>query len=202
MCRPSGSGSRRAGRPTTNPPRSRRGNAGHSTRRQSRLLPSPHPVPSSPPAHSTPALSVRVGRCRYGSPSVGADQRPGKALASLPPSVGGIPPSVARCRPLSLPLNRTSGGRAAQGGRGRSSAGFGWPGRPGRRRSKASCALPMSGHTTPMVPAAHPRHAKRVTAAEGGRSRSKATPPFGNPRQAQAPVTGRTGSPACGSGWR
>ena len=52
----------------------------------------------------TPALSVRVGRCRYGSPSVGAGQRPAKALALLPPSVGGVPPSVARFRPLLLPL--------------------------------------------------------------------------------------------------
>ncbi len=52
----------------------------------------PAPVPA-------PALSVRVGRCRYGSPSVGAGHRPGPGLAAalcrgrsalgcpLPPSV-------------------------------------------------------------------------------------------------------------------
>ena len=100
----------------------------------------PAPVPA-------PALSVRVGRCRYGSPSVGAGQRPGKALASLPPSVGGVPPSVARCRPLSLPLDRASGGRAAQAGHVRSSASYGRPARPGRRRIEASCAAVVGPRT-------------------------------------------------------
>ena len=111
----------------------------------------PAPVPIPPPA-----LSVRVGRCRYGSPSVGAGHRPGQALASLPALYRGpsalccpLPPSVA------API-RTSGGRAAQAGRGRSSAGYGRPGRLGRRQSEASCALPLSGHTTPMGQAAHP----------------------------------------------
>ena len=80
--------------------------------------------------------------CRCGSGAVGtgpplsaAGQRPAKALALLPPSVGGIPPSVARCRPLLLPLDRTSGGRTAQGGPVRSSASCGRPARPGRRQS-------------------------------------------------------------------
>ena len=132
--------------------------------------------------------------CRYGSSSVrgarwsvGAGRplsvqvgqpRPWPLLPSVvrcrPLSLA--PPSVARCRPLSLPLigpavaelPRAAVSDPPQAAAGQPAQGVG--------NFEASCALPLSGHTTPMVPAAHPRHAKRVMAVDGGRSRSKTFP--------------------------
>ena len=85
---------------------------------------------------------------------------------------------------LSYPQNNGRGGRAAQADRVRSSARYGRPGRPGQLGNReASCALPLSGHTTPMDQAAHPRHAKRVTAADCGRSRLQTPPPATRARE-------------------
>ena len=155
--------------------------------------------PPASPAHPHPALSVRVGRCRYGSPSVGAGQRPAKALASLRPLSGAfrpLLPAAALCRcpcigPAVAELPRAALSVA--------SAGCGWPGRQGVGGLEASCALPLSGHTTPMVPAAHPRHAKRVTAAECDRP-GEDSASLWHPAPGFA-CHGSHGQSACGSGW-
>ena len=119
-----------------------------------------------------PAAGHRLGGVQPPSPprSVGAGQRPAKALASLPPS-------VARCRPLSLPLigpavaelPRPAMSDPPQAPVGQAAQGVG--------NREASCALPLSGHTTPMVPAAHPRQDNPGTAADCGRGRLQAVPP-------------------------
>ena len=103
--------------------------------------------------------------------------------------LGGVqPPSppravgAGRARSVRVPLGRcpSAGPAVAELSRAAvsvASAGFGRPGRPGQLGNlEAWCALPLFGHTTPLVPAAHPRHAKRVTAAECGRSRLQTSP--------------------------
>ena len=177
---------------------------------------SPRPHPRSVGAGR--ALSVRVPLCRCGS---AASQGPGLAAALCRGRSAlccPLPPSVAA-------PDRTSGGRAAQGGPVRRLRRLRLA-RPPRASAVVRRRAPSRCPGTPrrMVPAAHPRHAKRVTAAKCGQSRSK-TPspsnprqvkapvtvasnparqrlPLATPRQAQAPVTGRTISPAPNIGWR
>ena len=122
---------------------------------------SPRPPPRSVGAGR--ALSVRVPLCRCGS---AARQGPGLASAlccPLPPSVA-VPASDQRwpsCPGRPCPILRT----------------LRPPSPPRASAIEASCALPLSGHTTPMVPAAHPRQGKPVTAASCGRSRLQPRPP-------------------------
>ena len=73
--------------------------------------------------------------------------------------------------------NNGRGGRAAQADRVQSSARYGWPGRPGQFGNReAWCALPLSGHTTPIAVAAHLRQGNPVTAAKAAPAGDKDSP--------------------------
>ena len=88
----------------------------------------------------------------------------------LPPSGGGVPPSVARCRPLSLP-RQAQRWPLDQAGRVRSSAGCGRPARPGRWRlvwRRAPCSLFRAHHADGPDPSTRARPSVSWLRGSGG----------------------------------